>query len=113
MALADLSRADIAECVEDAFRYDRLVLCAASYDGGVFTPMDDFLTRLKKKGYRNRRVAPVENGSWAPVAAKVMRDALDTMKDITICETVVTVKSAYKPAINGAAMNALADELAK
>lgn len=113
VSLADLSRADIAECVEDAFRYDRMVLCAASYDGGVFTPMDDFLTRLKKKGYRNRRVALVENGSWAPVAAKVMRDALDTMKNITVCENVVTVKSAYKPAINGAVMNALAEELAK
>lgn len=113
VVLADLSRADIAECVEDAFRYDRLVLCAASYDGGVFTPMDDFLTRLKKKNYRNRRVALVENGSWAPTAAKAMRNALDTMKDITVCENVVTIKSIYKPAENYTAMNALVEELTK
>lgn len=113
VSLADLCRDDIAECVEDAFRYDRLVLCAASYDGGVFTPMDDFLCRLKKKGYRNRRVAIVENGSWAPTAARTMKKALEEMKDITLCENTVSIKSAYKPEVYGGAMQALAEELAK
>ena len=113
VSLADLSRDDMAECVEDAFRYDRLVLCAATYDGGVFSPMDDFLLRLKKKGYQKRRVALVENGSWTPVAARFMRAALESMKDITICENVVTIKSTYKPQLNEAAMQALADELLK
>lgn len=111
VSIADLSRDDIAECVEDAFRYDRLVLCAASYDGGMFTPMDDFLCRLKKKGYQNRRVALVENGSWGPTAARAMRTVLETMKNITICENTVTIRSAYKPALNETAMQALADEL--
>lgn len=111
VSIADLSRDDIAECVEDAFRYDRLVLCAASYDGGMFTPMDDFLCRLKKKGYQNRRVALVENGSWGPTAARAMRTVLETMKNITICENTVTIRSAYKPALNETAMQALANEL--
>lgn len=111
VSVADLSRSDIAECVEDAFRYDRLVLCAASYDGGVFTPMDDFLIRLKKKNYQNRRVALVENGSWAPTAARAMRVALETMKNITICENTVTIRSAYKPAADEQAMLALAEEM--
>lgn len=111
VALADLCRSDLAECVEDAFRYDRMILCAASYDGGVFTPMDDFLNRLKKKNYQNRRVALVENGSWAPTAARTMRAVLETMKNITICENTVSIKSAYKPAANEQAMTALAIEM--
>lgn len=93
VAVADLSRADLAECVEDAFRYGRMVLAAASYDGGVFTPMHDFLYRLQAKGYRDRIVGLVENGSWAPSAARVMKEMLSAMKDIVLVEPVVTLRS--------------------
>ena len=73
VAIADLSRSDIAECVEDAFKYDRMVLCAATYDGGAFVPMEDFLHHLQIKTYRNRTVGLLENGTWAPMAAKAMK----------------------------------------
>lgn len=96
VAVADLSRDDIAECVEDAFRYDRMILCSATYDGGAFVPMEDFLHHLQIKGYQNRKVALVENGTWAPMAAKSMRTYLDTMKNITVLDTTVTIKSSYK-----------------
>ncbi len=96
VAIADLSRDDIAECVEDAFRYDRVVLAAASYDGGVFAPMEDFLTHLKSKGYRNRKIALIENGSWGPTAARTMKNHLEAMKDITIIDPVVTIPSTAK-----------------
>ena len=92
----DLSRCDIAEAVEDAFRYDRMVLAAASYDAGVFPIMQDFLHHLQSKAYQNRTIGLIENGSWAPTAAKTMRSILDTMKNITIVEPVVTIKSALK-----------------
>lgn len=93
VALSDLSRADIAECVEDAFRYDRIVLCASSYDAGVMPRMQEFLDHLKSKAYQNRKVALVENGSWAPTAARVMRGKLEEMKNITIVEPVATMKT--------------------
>ena len=93
VAVADLSRADLAECVEDAFRYGKMILAAASYDGGVFTPMHDFLYRLQAKGYRERTVGIVENGSWAPSAARVMKEMLGAMKEITLVEPVVTLRS--------------------
>lgn len=96
VVVSDLARADMAEVIEDAFRYDRMVLCAASYDGGVFPCMQDFLNHLQAKAYQNRKVALVENGTWAPSAAKVMKGMLESMKNITILEPVVTIRSAMK-----------------
>ena len=96
VVVSDLARADMAEVIEDAFRYDRMVLCAASYDGGVFLCMQDFLNHLQAKAYQNRKVALVENGTWAPSAAKVMKGMLESMKNITILEPVVTIRSAMK-----------------
>lgn len=107
VVVTDLARADIAECVEDAFRYDRMVLCAATYDGGAFVPMEDFLHHLQIKTYQNRTVGLVENGTWAPMAAKAMRGYLESMKNITILEEVVTIKSTYK-AENEEALDRLA-----
>lgn len=96
VVITDLSRCDIAEAVEDAFRYDRMVLAAASYDAGVFPIMHDFLHHLQAKAFQNRTVGLIENGSWAPTAAKTMRNILETMKNITIVEPVVTIKSVLK-----------------
>lgn len=112
VAFTDLTRDDMAEAIEDAFRYSKLVIAAASYDGGVFPPMEDFLNRLVHKAYQKRKVGIIENGSWAPVAAKSMKAILDTMKDLTVCDTVVSIKSTMKDA-DVAAMNTLADELLK
>ncbi len=97
VAVADLCRDDMAEAVEDAFRYGTLVCMAASYDAGVFTPMHDFLHRLTIKAYQHRRAALVENGSWAPSAAKTMRAMLDAMKDIEVVEPVVTLRGRITP----------------
>lgn len=110
VAFTDLSRDDMAEAIEDAFRYSKLVLAGATYDGGVFPPMEDFLNRLSHKAYQKRTVGIIENGSWAPVAAKSMRAILDTMKDITICEHTVTIKSTVKDS-DLAAFHMLADEI--
>ena len=93
VSICDLAREDMAEAVEDAFRYDRLVLAAATYDGGVFTRMDEFLHHLKAKNFQKRKVALIENGTWAPMAAKQMRTVLETMKEIEIAEPVVTIRS--------------------
>ena len=98
VSVSDLRRDDMAEAVEDAFRYDRIVLCAPTYDAGVMPVMADFLHHLAIKNYQNRRVGLVENGSWAPAAAKVMREALAGMKGIEIVEPVVTVESTMKAA---------------
>lgn len=106
----DLARIDMPTVVAEAFRYDRLILAAASYDGGVFPCMEDFLHHLKAKTYRNRKVALVENGSWAPSAAKTMKAVLSEMKNLTICEQTVTIRSAMKPE-DEAALTALADEI--
>lgn len=111
VSLFDLSRDDMAEAIEDAFRYDALVLAASSYDGGVFPPMEDFLAHLKAKTYRNRTVAIMENGSWALSAGRCMRAVLESLKDIKICENVVSIKSTVK-ADTVDAMKALADEIA-
>ena len=92
----DLSRDDMAEAIEDAFRYDRLVLMAASYDAGVFPPMLAFVNRLVSKGYKNRTVAIVENGSWAPSAARTIKPLIEQLKDITLIDPVVTIKSSLK-----------------
>ena len=93
VVVTDLSRCDMAEAVEDAFRYSHMVVCAASYDADVFPPMHDFLHHLKLKSYQNRKVAIVENGSWAPTAGRVMRAMLEGMKNITIVEPMVTIRS--------------------
>ena len=110
VSVADLSRDDMAEAVEDAFRMDRLVVAAASYDGGVFPPMHDFLHHLQIKSYQKRKVGIVENGSWAPCAARVMRSMLEMMKDVEIVEPVVTIRSRMKKA-DIPALEALADAL--
>lgn len=110
VAISDLAREDIAEAVEDAFKYGKVILMAASYDGGVFPPMESFLHHLKSKAYQNRKVALVENGSWAPSATKAMKAVLETMKNVTICENTVTIKSVMKDA-NIAEMETLADEI--
>lgn len=96
-SLFDLARCDMAEAIEDAFRYDRLVVAGITYDGGIMPAMEDFLNHLKAKNYQNRKVAFIENGSWAPMAAKVMRSYFEGMKNMTFVEKTVTVKSAYKP----------------
>ncbi|MGN1195476.1 MAG: FprA family A-type flavoprotein [Acutalibacteraceae bacterium] len=92
VAIADLSRDDIAECVEDAFKYGKIVLAASSYDAGVMPKMDDFLHHLKSKNYQNRTVALIENTSWAPSAIRTMKGILEMMKNITIIEPTVSVK---------------------
>lgn len=110
VVITDLSRCDIAEAVEDAFRYDRMVLAAASYDAGVFPIMQDFLHHLQAKTFQNRTVGLIENGSWAPTAARTMRNILETMKNITIVEPVVTIKSVLKET-DIPALDQLADAL--
>ncbi|MBQ4066426.1 MAG: MBL fold metallo-hydrolase [Clostridia bacterium] len=112
VSFCDIARDDMAEAVEDAFRYDRTVFCAASYDGGVFAPMADFLTHLKSKTFRERRAFIVENGSWGPTAAKAIKAALGEMKDITVEDPVVTIRSSVKPC-DVAALEALADAVTK
>lgn len=110
VVVSDLSREDMAEVIGDAFRYDRMILCAASYDGGVFPCMQDFLLHLQSKAYQNRTVGMVENGSWAPCAARVMRNIVDTFKNITVVEPVVTIKSTVKESDN-AALSSLAQAI--
>lgn len=92
----DLSREDMAEAVANAFRYDHMLLACATYDGGLFPVMEDFLLHLKSKNYQKRTVGLIENGSWAPLAAKKMKEYLEQMKEIEICEPIVTIKSAMK-----------------
>jgi flavorubredoxin len=110
VAFTDLTRDDMAEAVEDAFRYSKMILAGATYDGGVFSPMEDFLHRLQHKGYQNKTVGLIENGSWAPLANKVMKDMLTPMKNITICENTVTIKSTYKDE-NQEEINQLVEEI--
>ena len=110
VVIADLARDDLHEAVEDAFRYSHLVLAAASYDASVFPPMEDFLHRLKAKNYQKRTVGIIENGSWAPTAAKSMKALMEGMKAVTFAETVVTIKSALN-AENLSQLETLADEL--
>lgn len=110
VAFTDLTRDDMAEAVEDAFRYSKMILAGATYDGGVFSPMEDFLHRLQHKGYQNKTVGLIENGSWAPLANKVMKEMLTPMKNITICENTVTIKSTYKDE-NQETINQLVEEI--
>ena len=103
VAIYDLARCDMAAAIADAFRYDRILLAAASYDASVFPPMEKFLAHLKNKNYQGRTVGILENGTWGPTAAKTMKAVLETMKNITIVEPVVTIKSrltdATRPAL--------------
>lgn len=110
VAVADLSRDDMAEAVEDAFRMGHLVLAAASYDGNVFPPMHDFLHHLQMKGYQKRRVGIIENGSWAPCAGRIMKGMLEQMKDVEIVEPMVTIRSRMKSA-DIASFESLADAI--
>ena len=98
VVVSDLSRDDMAEVIEDAFRYPNIVVCAASYDGGVFPVMHDFLHHLQIKNYQKRRFGIVENGSWAPSAGRVMREMIEAMKECEIVEPMVTIRSRMKPA---------------
>lgn len=97
VAIADLSRDDMAECVEDAFRHSTLLCMASSYDGGVFTPMGDFIHHLKSKAFQNRKVAFVENASWAPSAARTMKAEFEQMKNIELVGDTVTIRTTVKP----------------
>ena len=110
VVLCDLCRCDLAEAVEDAFRYPRVVCCASSYDAGVFPPMHDFLYHLQIKNYQQRRFGLMENGSWAPTAAKVMRSMVESMKQCEIVEPVVTIMGKVKPC-NITEMEALAEAM--
>ena len=96
VVLSDLSREDMAEVIEDAFRYDRLILASSSYEGGVFPKMQEFLLHLQSKSYQNRKIGIIENGSWAPSAGRTMRGILDSMKNIEIVEPMVTIWSKMK-----------------
>ena len=106
----DLSRCDMSEAVEDAFRYSRLVVAAASYDSDVFPPMHDFLHHLAIKNFSKRRIGIIENGSWAPTAGKAMRKIIDTFKDVSVAESMVTIMSTLKPS-DIPALERLADEV--
>ena len=110
VAITDLTRDDMAEAIEDAFRYSKLIIAASSYDGGIFPPMEDFLNRLSQKAYQNRTVGLVENGSWAPCAARAMKGFVENMKNITICDNTVTIKSTLKDA-DMDSVSALVDEI--
>jgi flavorubredoxin len=109
--IADLSRADVSKCVENAFRYSTLLCMASSYDGGVFAPMSDFIHHLQSKAFQNRRVAFIENGSWAPSATRTMRAELEKLKNITFAENTLTIKTTLKDS-DLAVLDSIAGELA-
>ncbi len=110
VSIFDLARDDMAEAIEDSYRYDKLVLMAASYDAGVFPCMEDYLNHLRAKNFQKRKIAYVQNGSWAPSAGKTMKAIVAQMKDITEVEPMVTIKSTLKPE-NIPELEALADAL--
>ena len=112
VAITDLAREDMAEALEDAFRYGKVVLAASSYNGGVMPFMEDFLHHLKAKNYQKRTIGLIENGTWAPSAAKTMKEVLAAFKDIAIIEPAVTIRGALKPT-DLPALEQLADELMK
>ena len=112
VVLTDLCRDDMAEAIEDAFRMDRMVVCASSYDAAVFPPMHIFLWELQQKAYQKRTVGIVENGSWAPTAGREMRAMLEAMKEIRIVEPMVTIRSTLN-ADSEAMLRSLAEEMAK
>lgn len=110
VVLRDMARDDMSEVIEDAFRYDRMILVASSYEGGVFPQIKDFLYRLQSKGYQKRKVAIVENGTWSPSAGRTIREMLETMKSIEIVEPMVTIYSVMNEC-NREDINTLADEM--
>lgn len=110
VVVSDLAREDMAEVIEDAFRYDRMVVMSATYDAGIFPVMEDFLNHLKAKNYNSRKVAVIENGSWAPMAGKKMAAIFGEMKNITLCDTTITIKSTMNDD-NVKSMKVLAHEL--
>lgn len=110
VALNDLARCDMAEAVEDAFRYGRLVLATTTYNGDIFPFMRTFIEALRERGYQNRRIGFVENGSWAPTAARIMRQLLEDGKNLGFADTVVSIKSALTDE-NKAQLDKLADEM--
>jgi flavorubredoxin len=112
VVVSDLAREDMAEVIEDAFRYDRMVVAGASYDGGVFPCMQDFLHHLQSKAYQNRTVGIIENGTWGPTAGRTMKGILETMKNVTIVEPMVTIKSTMKES-DIPALEALAKTIAE
>ena len=112
VAVTDLARDDVPEAVEDAFRYGTLVLASTTYNAGVFPAMREFIEHLTERGYKNRTVALIENGSWAPTAAKVMKGLMESCKGITWAENTVTIRSALN-AESERALDALADELCR
>ncbi len=112
VAIADLAREDMAECIEDAFRYDRLVVACPTYDGAIMPVMQDFIYHLKVKMYQKRTVGIIENGSWAPMAGKIMREQFETMKDVTVLEEKVTIRSSLKQS-NYEELEVLANKLSQ
>ena len=110
VAISDLCRDDMAEAVEDAFRYGRMVLCASSYDAGLFTPAYNFLHTLQMKAWQKKKVGIMENGTWAPTAGRVMKEMLGTMKEVEIVEPMVTIRSRMNEA-DIPALEALADAI--
>lgn len=110
VSFSDITRDDMAEAVEDAFKYSKIVLAASSYDGGVFPPMEELLCHLKAKAFQNRKIGIIENGSWAPSAARTIKAALESMKNISVCENTVTIKSAFKES-DVPALETLAQEI--
>ena len=112
VAMNDLTRDDQAEGVEDAFRYGKMVVAAASYDAGLFTPASDFLHKLQTKGYQNRKVALIENGTWAPSAGRVMKEMFAAMKNVEVVGNLVTIRSKMTPQ-DRPALEALADAILK
>lgn len=96
VVLRDLVNDDMSEAVEDAFRYDKMVLAASSYNAEVFPPMEHFLNHLKEKNFQKRKIGIIENGTWAPSAAKSMLDIINKMKDINLCNNIITIKSTLK-----------------
>lgn len=110
ISIADLSRSDIAEDVEDAFRYSKMIVAAPTYDGGVFPIMNDFLHHLEIKAYKNRKVGIIENGSWAPMAGKVMTSYFEKMKNVEIVPTKISIRSSLKED-STALLEQLADEI--
>lgn len=112
IAISDLAREDLAECIEDAFRYSKMIVASPTYDADIFPVMNDFLHHLKIKGYKNRTVGMIENGSWAPMAGKIMTTYFENMKDITIIPDKVTIKGALKSS-DIANLEKLADDILK
>lgn len=112
VVLHDLAREDMAEAVENAFRYDRMVLASPTYDGGLFPYMATFIHHLKSKNYQNRTIGLIENGSWAPMAGKIMKEELSALKHITFADTLVTIKSSLKE-VDMEQLNSLAENLTK